>query len=123
MPVLATIATISFFFGRDAAASFLAPAGLRERLESELDASPTRDEALSLVDKLERLATEYDERRAQSLDAYAAESANAASTADDLITILAPLDRDRHARMLEIVRIRQRMLETLSAAEWDSVFG
>ncbi|MGI9343610.1 MAG: hypothetical protein ACR2QV_12235 [Gammaproteobacteria bacterium] len=123
MPVLATIATINFFVGRGSEASFLAPADLRERLDNELDASPTRDEALSLVDELDQLATRYDERRAASLDAYEAESSNPASSADDLIAILAPLDRDRRAMMLEIVRIRQRMLDTLSAGQWDDIFG
>ena len=123
MPVLATIATINFFFGSDSTVSFLNPATLRARCESELARSDTRDSALALVDELEILAGQYNESLAASLEAYVTETSNAKSTATDLIGILRPLDNTRRSTLHEIVRIRQSMLDVLSAPEWDRVFG
>ena len=123
MPVLATIATINFFFGSDSTVSFLNPAALRARCESELSRPDTRDRALALVDELEHLADQYNESLAASLEAYVTETANANSTATDLIGILRPLDNTRRSTLHEIVRIRQSMLDVLSAREWDRVFG
>lgn len=123
MPVLTTIATINFFFGSDSTVSFLNPATLRARCESELARSETRDIALALVDELELLAGQYNESLAASLEAYVAETSNAKSTATDLIGILQPLDNTRLSTFHEIVRIRQSMLDVLSAPEWDRVIG
>jgi hypothetical protein len=122
MPVLATIATINFFFGSGSTVSFLNPATLRARCESELARSDTRDSTLALVDELELLAGQYNESLAASLEAYVTETSKAKSTATDLIGILLPLDNTRRSTLHEIVRIRQSMLDVLSAREWDRVF-
>ena len=90
MPVLVTIATISILFRGGSTVSFLDPAMLRDQLEDELEESAARDDALLLVDKLEQLAGQYDTSLAASVEAYVTESANAESTAEDLIEILEP---------------------------------
>lgn len=123
MPVLATIATINFFFGSGSTVSFLNPATLRARCESELARLDTRDGALALIDELEHLADQYNESLTASLAAYVTETSNAKSTAADLIGILQSLDDTRRSTLHEIVRIRQSMLDVLSAREWDRVFG
>jgi hypothetical protein len=122
MPVLITIATINFFFGSDSTVSFLNPATLRARCESELARSDTRDSALALVDELEHLAGQYNESLAANLAAYVTEISNEKSTATNLIGVLRPLDNTRRSTLHEIVRIRQSMLDVLSAREWDRVF-
>ena len=75
------------------------------------------------IDGLDEHIARYDEAAAASIDAFIEESANGESSADNLITLLKPLDRTRTETLHEIVRVRQSMLELLSDSEWDQVFS
>ncbi len=123
MPVLITLATINVLFRGGSVVSFLDPAMLRASIESELEDSNAQDAALQLVDKIEEIASQYDKSFAASLEAYVRESMNAESTAEDLIATLEPWDNTRQSKLLEIVGIRQAMLDTVSDSEWDKIFG
>ena len=61
MPVLVTIAAVSYLFGGSKEkASFLNPAGLRKKIE-KMPEGENRTQALALVDGLDMLAKEDDE--------------------------------------------------------------
>ncbi len=123
MPVLVTLATINILFRGGSVVSFLDPAMLRASIESELENSNVKDAALQLVDRIEEIASQYDKSFVASIDAYVRKSRNAESTAEDLIGILEPWDNTRQSSLLEVVGVRQAMLDTLSNSEWDSIFG
>lgn len=122
MPVLVTLATINLLFRGSQSASFLDPAGLAGRLEDEVEREEAREQALALARELERLAASYEESVSRGLEAYAASTRDPDARAGDLIAVLEPLDRGRQQTLEEIVRVRQALLETLTADEWDRVF-
>ena len=123
MPVLVTIATVSYLFGGSKdQASFLNPAGLRANLE-KLPEGPARTRALALTDKLDLLAKEHEDATDAVLSAYAADVEKYTTTTDELIDDFEPLDRIRAKVYRELVDLRQALIDTLSPEEWDKVFG
>jgi hypothetical protein len=124
MPVLVTIATISYLFkGKpEDQPGFFNPAALRAQLEA-LPEGPSRIEALEIMDQLDALAREYDDATDDAMGAYIADVEKYDSNADDLISDLLPPDGIRVGTLPKVVRLRERLLEALSEEEWDAVFG
>ena len=125
MPVLVTATTITLILvaskGKNRG-SFLNPASVRKYLE-KLPESETREQALEIADEFVRIGEEYAEAVTATLDAYAAHAAQWHTSADSLIAEMTPLDA-AFARLLdEVLRVRQSLLDTLSAEEWDKVFN
>ena len=122
MPVLVTIAAVSYLFGGSKdQASFLNPAGLRAKLE-KLPEGSTRTRALALTDKLDLLAKEHEDATDATLSAYAAD-VERYTTTDQLVDDFEPLDQERAKVYRELVELRQALIDTLSPEEWDQVFG
>ena len=122
MPVLVTIAAVSYLFGGSKdQASFLNPAGLRAKLE-KLSEGSTRTGALALADKLDLLAKEHEDATDAVLDAYAAD-VERYTTTDQLVDDFEPLDQERAKVYRELIEVRQALIDTLSPEEWDKVFG
>ena len=123
MPVLVTIATISYLFkGKpEDQPGFFNPAALRAQLEALLE-GPSRAEALQIMDQLDTLAREYDDATDAAMSAYIADVEKYDSTADDLISDLLPPDRMRVSTLPKVISLRERLLEVLSEEEWDAVF-
>ena len=124
MPVLVTIATITFLFKGDPddQPGFLNPGALREQLETLLE-GPARTEALEIVDQLDALAREYDDATDAAMGAYIADVEMYDSNANDLISDLLPSDQIRLSTLPKVINLRERLVEALSEAEWDEVFG
>jgi len=119
MPVLVTIATISYLFkGKaDDPVGFLNPAALRNKIQG------SRIEALEIMDRLDTLVKQYDDATDDALGAYIADVERYDSTADNLIEDLRPSDELRGQTLPELIRLRQRLIDTLTQEEWDQVFG
>lgn len=123
MPVLTTIAVVTFLFGGSKdEVSFFNPPGLRAKLE-KLPEGSARTRALDLVDKLDLLAKEYDAASDAAISAYIADVEKYTTTPDQLVDDFEPLDRARTKVYREFVEVRQDLIETLSPKEWDKVFG
>jgi hypothetical protein len=123
MPVLVTIAAVSYLFGGSKdPASFLNPAGLRAKLE-KLPEGSTRTEALVLTDKLDLLAKKHENATEATLRAYAADVERYTTTTDQLVDDFEPLDQIRTKVYRELIEVRQALIDTLSPEEWDQVFG
>jgi len=124
MPVLVTIATISYLFkGKaDDPVGFLNPAALRNKIQGLPDGS-ARIEALEIMDRLDTLVKQYDDATDDALGAYIADVERYDSTADNLIEDLRPSDELRGQTLPELIRLRQRLIDTLTQEEWDQVFG
>ncbi len=123
MPVLTTIAVVSYLFGGSKEkTSFLDPVGLRKKIE-KLPEGENRTRALALVDRLDRLAQEHDAATDAAINAYITDVEQYETTTDQLVEDFEPLDQARANVYRELVAVRQTMVETLSAEEWDKVFG
>jgi hypothetical protein len=124
MPVLVTIATITYLFkgAPEDQPGFFNPAALRAQIEA-LSEGPARTEALEILDQLDALAREYDDATDAAMGAYIADVEKYDSTADDLISDLLPPDQIRMSTLPKVIRLRERLVEALSEAEWDEVFG
>jgi len=124
MPILATIATVTYLFSRGSKgeAGFLAPAVLREKIE-KLPEGSTRTKALGVADRLDTLAREYDSASEAAMNAYAADVKDWNSSADKLIADMGPLDMVRGNTLSEVTRLRDDLVDALSPEEWDEVFG
>ena len=122
MPVLTTIAIITYLFGgSNNQVSLLNPPRLRAKLE-KLPEGESRTGALALVDRLDRLAKEYNEANDAALKAYIADVENYTTRTDQLVDDFEPLDRVRTKVYRELVEIRQALIDTLTPEEWDKVF-
>ena len=123
MPVLTTIAVVSYLFGGSKEkTSFLDPVGLRKKIE-KLPEGENRTRAIALVDRLDRLAQEYEAATDAAINAYITDVEQYETTTDQLVEDFEPLDQARANVYRELVAVRQTMVETLSAEEWDKVFG
>ena len=124
MPVLATIAAVTYLFSRRSGDSpgFLSPTALRKKIE-KLPEGSAREESLAIVDELDGLAQEYDVAADAAIRAYIEDIEDWNSSYADLIEKLVPTDQMRRRTLSEIVRLRQRLAETLSVKQWDKVFG
>ena len=125
MPVLVTIATVTYLFMRGSSgetASFLDPSALRKKLD-ELPEQSTRAQALTIADQLDGLAREYDQATEAAISAYAADLVKWTSSAGSLLEILEQQDQVRRRALRDLVQLRQSLLETLSPAEWQQVFA
>ena len=123
MPVLTTIAIVSYLFGGSKdKVSFLNPAALRAKLE-KLPEGSTRTRALALTDKLDLLAKEHEDATDAVLSVYAADVERYTTTTDQLVDDFEPLDQERAKVYRELVELRQALIDTLSPEEWDQVFG
>ena len=123
MPVLITIAAVSYLFGGSKEkTSFLDPDGLRKKIE-KLPEGETRTRAISLVDRLDMLAREHNAATDAAINAYLSDVEKYETTTDQLEKDFEPLDQARANVYQELVEVRQAMVETLSAGEWDKVFG
>ena len=122
MPVLVTIATVSYLFkGPKDKASFLDPPSLRAKLEKFPEGS-TRTKALEIVDRLDVLAKEHNEATDAVIAAYAADVEKWKTPPDKLVDDFEPLDQVRTKVYRELLEIRQALIETLSPDEWNRVF-
>ena len=123
MPVLVTIAAVSYLFGGSKKkTSLLDPAGLRKKIE-KMPEGESRTKALALVDRLDMLANEHNQATDAALKAYIADVENYTTRTDELIDDFEPLDRVRTNVYRELVEIRQALIDTLSPEEWEKVFG
>ena len=123
MPVLVTIAAVSYLFGGSKdKTSFLDPVGLRKKIE-KLPEGENRTKAIALVDRLDMLAREHNAATDAAINAYLSDVEKYETTTDQLEGDFEPLDRARANVYQELVEVRQAMVETLSAREWDKVFG
>jgi len=125
MPVLATIAAVSYLFGgsrNKKKACFLDPAGLRKKIE-KLPESENRTKAIALVDRLDLLAKEHAAATDAAINTYITDVEKYETTTNQLVEDFEPLDEARTKVYRELVELRQTMIETLSAKEWDKVFG
>jgi hypothetical protein len=123
MPVLVTLAVVSYLFGGSKdKVSFLNPAGLRAKLE-KLPEGPARTRALALTDELDLLAKAHEDATDTVLSTYAADVERYTTTTDQLVDDFEPLDQERAKVYRELVELRQALIDTLSPDEWDQVFG
>ena len=123
MPVLVTIAAVSYLFGGSKdKASFLNPSGLRAKFE-KLPEGSTRSGALALADKLDLLAEEHEDATDAVLHVYAADVEKYTTTTDQLVDDFEPLDQERAKVYRELIEVRQALVDTLSPEEWVQVFG
>lgn len=124
MPVLTTIATVSYLFARGGKgnAGFLDPMGLRKKMEKLKD-EDSRRKSLVLMDQLDDLAQAYDAATTAAMDAYVADIKQWKSSAEELVEIFEPQDRVRAETLPKLIELRQRLLDTLSPEEWDKVFS
>jgi hypothetical protein len=126
MPVLTTIVAVSYLFGGSKGdtdrASFLYPPLLRAKLE-ELPEGERRTRALALTNRLDELVKEYDDATDDAISAYISAVEKYTTTADELIDGFESLDRVHRKVYRELVEIRQALVDTLSAEEWEEVFG
>ena len=125
MPVLVTIATISYLFkgkSEDQQPGFFNPAALRAQLEA-LPEGPSRAESLQIMDQLDALAREYDDATDAAMRAYIEDVEKYDSNADDLISDLLPPDQIRVSTLPQVISLRERLVGVLSEEEWDEVFG
>ncbi len=123
MPVLITIAAVSYLFGGSKEkTSFLDPDGLRKKIE-KLPEGETRTRAISLVDRLDMLAREHNAATDAAINAYLSDVEKYETTTDQLEEDFEPLDQARTKVYRELVEVRQDLIETLSPEEWDKVFG
>ena len=123
MPVLVTIAAVSYLFGGSKEkTSFLDPVGLRKKIE-KLPEGENRTRAIALVDRLDMLAREHEAATDASISAYIADVEKYETTTDELVDDFEPLDQARTKVYRELIEVRQAMVEILSAKEWDKVFG
>lgn len=125
MSVILTIVSITYLFKGeskpDNRAGFLNPAALRRRLEA-LPEDSSRTEALMIMDRIDALASAYDEASVRAIEAYTAHVEQWDSSADDLIADLKPLDELRGQTLPDLIELRQRLVDTLSPEEWAQVF-
>ena len=124
MPVLATATLLTLLFrdGAGAQPSLLAPAALRDRVESELPDGESRRAAIAVADQLSELGRRYETTREAVLARYGAHVATGTFSTESILEIVEPLDRARTQALREIVRLRQALLTALSPGEWDRVF-
>ena len=123
MPVLVTIAAVSYLFGGSKdKTSFLDPVGLRKKVE-KLPEGENRTKAIALIDRLDRLAQEHEAATDVAISAYIADVEKYETTTDELAEDFEPLDKARTNVYSELIEVRQAMVEILSAKEWDKVFG
>ena len=124
MPVLATIAAVTYLFSRRSGepSGFLNPTALRKKIE-KLPEGSAREESLAIVDELDGLAQEYNVAADAAIRAYIEDIEDWNSSYAGLIEKLVPTDQMRRRTLSEIVRLRQRLAETLSVKQWDKVFG
>ena len=122
MPVLTTIAIVSYLFGGSKdKVSFLNPAALRAKLE-KLPEGSTRTRALALTDNLDLLAEEHGEATDALLHVYAADVEKYTTTTDQLVDDFEPLDLVRAKVYRELIEVRREFIKTLSPEEWKKVF-
>jgi len=127
VPVATTIALVMAMRRRAGAGSgplFRDPDALRERIERAVEAGPRRDASLGAVDALERAYRAYDEQAEADMYRYLSDSRDfdkdpAAYDAD----IFDELDRRRRAAFLEVDVVRERLLDLLTAEEWEAAFA
>jgi len=123
MPVLVTIAAVSYLFGGSKdKVSFLNPSALRAKLE-KLPEGSARTESLALADKLDLLAEEHEDATDAVLHVYAADVEKYTTTTDQLVDDFEPLDRERVKVYRELIEVRQALIDKLSPEEWNKVFG
>lgn len=124
MPVLITISAVTYLFlrGSKGEAGFLAPTVLREKIE-KLPEGSTRMKALSVADRLDSLAREYDSATDAAMNKYVVDVEDWNSSADRLIEDMEPLDKVRWNTLSQVIRLREDLVDALSPEEWDEVFG
>jgi predicted metal-dependent peptidase len=69
------------------------------------------------------LAKEHNAATDAAIDAYIADVEKYTTSTDQLEDDFEPLDRARTKVYRELIEVRQAMVATLSAKEWDKVFG
>ena len=125
MPVVTTMAVIAILRSsqRDPLPFFDAEL-LRALLDNALADAPrgTQDLADTIVDQLDDLLAGYRAAVVSSLDAYIQESANASTTAADLIERIEPLDEKRALTLREVIELRQALLDLLDDEQWAATF-
>ncbi len=123
MPVLVTIAAVSYLFGGSKEKiSFLDPVGLRKKIE-KLPEGENQTKAIALIDRLDRLAHEHEAATDAAIKAYIADVEKYETTTDELVDDFEPLDQARTKVYRELIEVRQDLIGTLSPEEWDRVFG
>jgi len=123
MPVLVTIAAVSYLFGGSKEkASFLDPAGLRKKVE-KLPEGSARTSAITLVDRLDILAKEHEAATDAAINAYITDVEKYESTTNQLVEDFEPLDQTRSKVYRELIEVRQDLIDTLSPEEWNKVFS
>ena len=123
MPVLVTIAAVSYLFGGSKdKTSFLDPVGLRKKIE-KLPEGENRTKAIALIDRLDRLAQEHEAATDAAISAYIADVEKYETTTDELVDDFEPLDQARTNVYRELIEVRQARIDTLSPEEWDRIFG
>ena len=124
MPVLVTIAAVSYLFGgsEKKQASLLDPVGLRAKIE-KLPEGPSRAKAIGLVDRLDLLAAEHDAATDAVIEAYIADVETYSTSTDQLVEDFQSLDQARTTVYRELIEVRQDLIATLSQKEWDRIFG
>ena len=128
MPVLIIAATYSLLFrgkgsGDADQASFLDPSALRARLKSKLPEGAAREAALRHADELVEVAASYGATTRDALERYVTHTASGDFSTESILEILAPADLSGAESVREVLRIRQAILEQLSAEEWQAVLG
>jgi len=123
MPVLATIAAVSYLFGGSKEkTSLLDPVGLRQKIE-KLPEGESRTKAIALVGRLDKLAQEHEAATDAAITAYIADVEKYTTTADQLADDFEPLDQIRTRVYQELIAVRQELIDMLSPQEWNKVFG
>lgn len=125
MPVLATIAAVSFMFGNNNSVSFFDPESIRTglRMNLDLDDPEKQTAAFQIVDQLEVALERYNSAVDAAVDEAIRRSAGGTEPARQSYAQLTRLDQDR-ARVIEsVIEYRANLASLVEADEWNAVFG
>ena len=124
MPVAITLATIAVLRGGNRRLPFFDPDLLHELLGDALaeEWPATLDEAQPIVDRIERLLTDYRAAVQTGLEVLDDELADPDTNAAAISVRARPLDRNRDETIRAVIKQRQALLELLDDEQWAAVF-
>jgi len=126
MVVGVTLATIYLLRtgGSKGGASLLAPAGLAEAVEKEIDDPEQRAAALEVIASMSQLVDEWDQNLRITLDLYL----QAVQQYDTDVTqmleeVIGPMENKRSSVLQSQIGLREKLRKLLPEDRWNDVFG
>ena len=125
MPVVATATALTalyFLLSGKGSAAFRNPEQLRRKVE-KLPEGDTRTRALELVARIESEAHTYRGLARTSIEEFVTMGSVRQTTTEHLIQQRHTADDTFRRAMIDLLHVREQMLDTLSREEWEEVFG